>query len=292
MSHKAPVVVIPVNGLGNRLRAISGSYALSLLHKRRLIVAWDSEPHLPDDVHELFRENDLIEFHQFADVVRAGLLPTWEIPLYFEESDDFLTLRGYDKGEQRFIAELSQKMERSPHKGIVIKAGDFFSPKASSLVGAARKLRRTRRLLYREILSAGIVAEGRRFAGRRSYIGVSLRGSDLSDRVPHYREILGKVVKYSRHSRVSEVYLSSESAELRQLAESELSRSGLNVRMNPTPTWIDQTANKSERIPISGRSALFDFVVLSMSRHYFGPKASTFVTEIAVTRPPRSSTLL
>jgi hypothetical protein len=100
------------------------------------------------------------------------------------------------------------------------------------------------------------------------------------------------VIGISERLKTRTVYVSSESAELLLAAKAVLAESGLEVINNPTSTWIGQTVDESARIPISGRHALIDFVVLSKSRHYIGPKASTFVTEIAVTRPNFSSTLL
>lgn len=290
--QQAPVVLIPVNGLGNRLRAISGAYALSLLHRRPLVVAWDPEPHLPDDVFELFDARGPVDFRRYRDVVDAGLLPNSEIPLYLQQTESFITLRGYGKGEQRFISALSRKMKAAPETSVVIKAGDYFSPKASSRDEAGRRLRRIRKSLYGRIFSREIVGEASQIVGDDAHIGLSLRGSDLSDRVPPLQLFLKKVLEISHRIKTRTVYVSSESSELHFAAKAVLAERGLRVIRNPTPTWIHQTEEVNARIPISGRQALIDFAVLGRSRHYVGPKASTFVTEIAVTRPNFSSTLL
>ena len=127
-------------------------------------------------------------------------------------------------------------MKAAPETRVVIKAGKYFSPRASSQDEAGRRLRRIRKFLYGRIFSREIVGEASQIMGDDVHIGLRLRGSELSDRVPPLQLVLKKVLEISHRIKTRMVYVSSESSEPHFAAKSVLAESGLRVTRNPTPT--------------------------------------------------------
>lgn len=94
------VTVLPINGIGNRLRAIASSRYLASRLKREFYILWEPEPYLQAAAHELFQNGGPLIFVSREDAIRDELIANEDVPLYLNETRSQVTLRGYDRGEQ------------------------------------------------------------------------------------------------------------------------------------------------------------------------------------------------
>ena len=287
-----PVVVIPVNGLGNRLRAIVGAYSLAARHHRELRVLWEPDSFLSENYRDLFQPLKGLSFIDRAECIAERLIPSTPLGLYLQEASGFLTLKGYDKGEQPFIRRLDRLMAESPHLGVVIQAGDYFHPRARNSAAAGWVLRKTRRRIYSQIFAEDLRIRANHITPTEPFVGLSLRGTDLTAKVPNPEALIQVAIQRAKSRCVELIYVSSESNFLRTKAASKLLEAGLSVNLNPAGTGGAASIGDAGRVRILGEQAVIDFIVLGQSRHYVGPAESTFVTEITATRPLFSYTLL
>jgi len=109
------LVVVPVNGFANRLRAVASAWTLSSTLKRKLCVYWprsdDMDKFFVPAFDEIFLTNDAVPDSLFTNIAE---LPT-----------DTKTYAGKHDGEQRFVPEII----RTPiDQTIILQSGGVFKP--------------------------------------------------------------------------------------------------------------------------------------------------------------------
>lgn len=127
------ITVVPLNGWGNRLRAMA---AASLMAKRlgaTFRIAWVPESNVfPATARRIFRapRQDFISFSALRSEIGLSerlppkYLTTWA-------GGEIILLRGFDQGEQAFMAALGAALECPSARAVIIWAGDHFTSAAA-----------------------------------------------------------------------------------------------------------------------------------------------------------------
>lgn len=111
------MIVIPVNGLMNRVRTIISSLIVSRLMGKKLKIWWIPEPHYINcSYHDIFDDTLMWSVE--------NKLSFPQLPRYLNEdiTNDICTLRGLDKGEQMFIDDF---IKSGASTKIIMAGGDF-----------------------------------------------------------------------------------------------------------------------------------------------------------------------
>lgn len=280
----APLVLIPKNGLGNRLRAIAGGLATARAMGRDLEVLWepyDGSATLPSDLFD-----DPLGFAFLtADVARDRGIVSHDLPKYLDSRPGIVSLRGYDRGQQTLLAEFMALAAQHPEREAVVAAGNYFHPDAQSDVEIETKTRPVRQELSRRLVfNPRVKALARANRPPRPYLSVHLRGSDRRKEVPSPHRLLRLATSLSRKNRITDIFLCSDSEEIRSRATEELHARGFQIFMEP---------QSPIRRDVDGEiRAGADFVNLQGSEIIVGAKESTFVTEAAVLHPSTKAKLL
>ncbi len=282
MAHLA---VVPVNGIGNRLRAIAACLYLARKLKREATVVWEPDSLLPGNWEDLFVNSPELKFVSLKTAQQSGIVPLEPIALYIDSEANFVTLRGNDRGEQRFARQYYQQLVSSPTKNGVVMAGDYFHHRAKSVEKAGTLLQHERLSLANKLsFSEAIVDHAKRLAPREPYLSLHLRGTDRVSDTANPTSLLTAALKMSRKRGLTTVFVASEDNRLIDMAESFLKRSGLKMASNREPRT---------RQTLSGTlSAFGDYLVLRGGLAYVGSRRSTFSSEVAVTYPGRRKVLM
>jgi len=283
-----PLVLIAKNGLGNRFRAMASGWSLAHTLGRNFEVLWEPFDGSATRPGDLFVEPEVFRFITPEEAGSRGIRSE-TIPAYLTDRPELLSLRGYDKGEQLFIAQFVDLAEAHPDRPAVIAAGNFFHPTAGSRSrGSSRLDRLTRsdrtRLLNTLRFRESIVQSAAKVRPSRDYLGLHLRGTDRRKEAASPERLIRTALATSRRKGVKEVFICSDDAELRSRAANELQRAGFDVFFDPFPP---------ARRDVEGeQQAAADFINLMHASILVGPHASTFSTEAAVGGPPSKSRLL
>lgn len=181
------IVVVPRNGLANRLQAWASAAILAAEWDVPLKVVWETEPAMPATAADLFASRVVERFFTDPDLVTslAGA-PHAELPRYLSRSGQALVLAGHDRGEQAFMPQVVDAVGASnaPSTLIFIAGGKFHLPVAPNFV-------RQRGTFYREIAwsPAVDVQYGAGVESRGRYAGLHVRQTDRSLQAPPARMI-------------------------------------------------------------------------------------------------------
>lgn len=120
------IILIPVNGLFNRIRSILSSYLIAKDMKCRLVVLWIPEKNICNCLYEdILKNNNLWDFipsNKINLFIRKNNININTIPKYLNIINGICYLRGFDKGEQFFM----KKFMSSPCQIKIMKAGGNF----------------------------------------------------------------------------------------------------------------------------------------------------------------------
>lgn len=282
MSHLA---VVPVNGIGNRLRAIAACLYLGRKLKRGVTIVWEPDSLLPGNWEELFVNSPELKFVSMKTAQQSGIVPQQPIALYVDSDQNFLTLRGNDRGEQRFALQFYQQLGNSLSKNGVVMAGDYFHHRATSVEKAGALLQKERLSLANKLtFSQAIVDHAQRLAPREPYLSLHLRGTDRVSDTANPTSLLAAALQMSRRRGLTTVFVASEDNQLIDMAKAFLKKSGLKMASNP---------ELRTRQTLAGTiSAFGDYLVLRGGVAYVGSRQSTFSSEIGVTFPGRRKVLI
>lgn len=174
------VIIRPVNGLANRLRAIACSVALAEDLGARVIVDWRAQEGVPALDRPLFGSR-FEETCLISEVAAQGLPGEVPIGADLRPGSRVLTLRGHRHGEQVYMRRFADLLSQHSPEIILIQSGGLFGlgipPWAHDSVG----LRKRRHAAYRKIgIDANIRQRvvGRVPFDRERVLGVHLRYGD------------------------------------------------------------------------------------------------------------------
>lgn len=185
-SHRSRLLtVVPVNGWGNRLRALASCGLLARHLGARLRVAWRDEPNVfVAKWSTIFSPETPIEVIGYESL-RAELGITDRLPPKYLTSspNGAITLRGHEKGEQEFIPALLDAARNASLTSFVVVAGDHFTVEADSVAEDA-DLSAMKLDIYRSLKFSAEIEEMFSNLLRPGYRALHLRYGDRSSWAP------------------------------------------------------------------------------------------------------------
>lgn len=282
MSHLA---VVPVNGIGNRLRAIAACLYLARRLRREATVVWEPDSLLPGKWEDFFAASTQLQFASMKKAQQSGIVPQEPIAIYVDSNTSFVTLRGNDRGEQPFARQFFRLLKRWPQKNGVVEAGDYFHHRASSVEGAGKLLEKERNHLANELrFSDRILELAQRITPQRPYLSLHLRGTDRKGDAANPESLLATAHKLANEKGLRDVFVASDDPHLIDMAKSSLDGRGLKISTNSEPS--------PRGTPSGTFSAFAEYLALRRGEVFVGGKRSTFSTEIGITFPRSRHTLL
>ena len=279
------LTIIPVNGIGNRLRAIAACLYLSRKLGREATIVWEPESQLPGRWNDIFEPSPALQFSSMVNAQELDLVPYEPVPLYKSHDADFVMLRGNDRGEQRFAKQYFRMLKNSPNKSGVVMAGDYFHHRAGSLEQAGKFLVKERTSLANLLtFTPSIRDSAERLAPTAPYLSLHLRGTDRVGDAASPTDLVAAAVTMAKKRGVTNVFVGSDDNRLIDMAEPLLRSSGLKMTVNPDP--------RKRQTLSDTRAAFVDYLVLRGGIAFVGSNRSTFSTEIGVNYPRRQKVLL
>ena len=279
-----PLILIPKNGLGNRLRAIAGGLATARALGRELEVLWEPYDGSATKPEDLFDAPSGFRFVTPEDAARRGVISR-DIPKYVSSENGIVSLRGYDRGQQVLLPQFLELARTNPHKEAVIAAGNYFHPDAHSNQEIERLTVPDRQELSRNLpFNQNVTSRALQSRPPGDYLAVHLRSSDRRKEVPSPARVLSTAVSVAKRSNLIDIFVCSDTEETRAHATNFLQEKGLHVFFEP---------QSPARRDVEGEiNAGADFVNLQHARIVVGSQLSTFATEAAILLPSRRVRLL
>jgi hypothetical protein len=286
-------MLIPINGIGNRIRAIASAALISQVTGMNLKVLWEPEPLLSASWKEVFQANNpIFSFVRDDSNASERIAEKEQIPFYVGETTDFVYLRGYDKGEQRFAHEFLNLIRKSNFKNAVIVAGGLFHPGARNIEQASSKLAGMRRKVLTSLTFTNEVQDRvKKLTPASRFIGLSIRGTDLIDQFPGIDSAVAATVKLARRTATKDVFLSTDDKTLFEAAHQKLVDQGFQVHRNPTGTWTKHDPKSIGFPGVEACEAFSEMLVMSRATAFAASKSSSFSTEIATQFSPHKRIL-
>lgn len=185
------LTVVPVNGWGNRLRAMASCWMLSSHIGADFRVAWRDEPGVfVGDWSTIFAPTTRLKTVDYAHLRTEFQIEEELPPQYLSEiRDGRVTLRGHDLGEQCFIPELLDLVNDSSVRSVAIVAGNHFEIHPDAVL-AQNELLNAKRELYTKLeFSPDIESQVESLSGQ-DFRALHLRHGDRRDWAPSDEEIL------------------------------------------------------------------------------------------------------
>lgn len=267
------IAVIPVSAYGNRLQAIASTMALATRFDASFEVCWIADPgmaaaradHVFDPAWAAAHIVDRSTFEASWGLDALGFPP------YLREEGGHLTLAGFDRGEQAFMAQLSALL---PADSLAIRAGGHFWLDGDTDSDAGR---RNRKAAYAQLPlhpfvrdRAGALADEH---GR--YIGVHVRLGDRSRQAASPAQLVDAAADLADRSGLTSVFVASDSAEGARTARERLRRRGLDA-------WDAAPSSRDRQVEDACHPALIDWVLLSKAEAIAFSAASSFGEEATV----------
>ncbi len=268
------LTVVPVNGWGNRLRAMAACSMLARHLGAHFRVAWRDEPGMfigawstvfsPETDIEIIEYKSLRTEFEIEEALPAKYLST--------VNNGKITLRGYDLGEQKFIPELLKVVKAGSVDSIAIFAGNHFTLCADDTV-ALSELENAKCNFYAKLKFTTRIESQIVPFQEREYSALHLRHGDRRDWAPSEALIFQRLESLVKSGH-RWVVVGDDHREIRKWVK-RIQRMGANAL----------AFNKGRR----ARSTEADFLlavaewrVLSMARELVHFKHSSFSTEAAV----------
>jgi len=273
--HLEEVILVPRNGLGNRLQAWSSAAILAAQLDVPLKVMWEPEAAAPAPAGDLFDLGRIEQTFVNREYLDAVLQVAHEsTPRYLWEDADrrIVVLAGHDRGEQVFMADLLSLLAQSQNSRrlIIIAGGLFHMPPDVNFS-------RQREIFYRNLHWSSVVEEAVQVnrGEHHRYVALHIRQTDRSREAPSRRSIRAGLRALLTSTGVHDLYVAADTAEGRESWTVEAADLGF------TP-WTAEIID-FDRSRVSGAvSAALDWVLLSRAQAIVYPRASTFSAEAAV----------
>lgn len=274
------MILVPRNGLGNRLQAWSSAALLARAWDVPLDVMWEPEQAAPTPASELFLGSPTFNGldHAFLDRVSLDRIlgaDHAELPRYVhaEPARQFISLAGHDKGEQALLDELLVAIQSDERLAtLVIIAGGLFTldPRDDMT------FRRGRQDFYRSLPWHPAISErAAQTEVENEYSALHIRGTDRSREAPP-RRVIDRSLRRMRESGAdTSLFIAADNAPSRQ----EWMRRSQALGFTP---WSVGDTEFTRSKHAGGISAAVDWLLLSRSSCIAYPGASTFSAEACV----------
>lgn len=190
------LIIEPINGLGNRFRAMASGYILALALGRTLKVLWKSE-NGPKNAW----------YVPPANVIFEELLPNFLNPNEFEITDDETsidTFAGGYGGEQRLLPQICNSTKKIVH----IKAGGIFKPDTMKI----SDYNNIKSLYYKSLINyikPSILNNSHNFHGQK-VLGVHIRRGDRKQYTAPTKLFVQKINKLIRNSKFKKLFICTD----------------------------------------------------------------------------------
>ena len=274
------IVLVPRNGLGNRLQAWSSASILARAWHVPLDVLWEPEPAAPAPFDQLFAGPPEFTGLNQSWLNRSALdefigAPHEDLPRYLTMSDDgrLAVLAGHDRGEQVFMDQVVALNERvgQPLTLVIIAGGLFHlhgsSPDAERVFTAERREFYSSLQWHSEILHRAVEV-----SPTGDYVALHLRTTDRSLEAPTDRVISSALAHMHSQLGIDSLFIAADTSEGRETWSTRARSLGFE------PWSVDDT--DFSRVTLSGgRSAAVDWLLLSRAQAITFAAASTFSWE-------------
>ena len=227
------IIIIPVNGLLNRIRSILSAKLIANALGEKLSVLWIPEPCCNCHYEHIFGNNHILWeavcSNEISTFTKRYGLNSMHIPLYFVEKDNVCTLRGYNKGEQYFMEQfMTSKCELK-----IIKAGgEFYIPTISKDTYNKQKME-----LYSRIVFANAITE-KVSAVPPKTLGLHLRFTDRKKYAPSPNQIYDAVQKLVNKNSIKNIKIVSDDLQERENTMKALQKNHPDINVSVSNIMI------------------------------------------------------
>lgn len=267
------IVVVPRNGLANRLQAWASAAILAAEWDVPLKVAWETESAMPAEAADLFSPTLVQRWFAEPDLVRSltGSAHS-DLPRYLSRAGSSLVLAGHDRGEQSFMPDVVEALRTSeaPLSLILIAGGKFHLPNTADFT-------RQRGIFYRELSWSDAVNsrfdEGVRGCG--PYAALHVRQTDRSLQAPPARMIKDGLARLRALVPERDLFIAADTDAALSHWTTESARLGFRPWSLPD---VDRSRTEVDAVI----AAAADWRVLAGASGLVHPSVSTFSGEASV----------
>jgi len=273
------VTVLPMNGLGNRLQALSSSSILAKTLGYRLEVKWPKQAVFSSDWKLLFDSlpgaNSICDFPESNEFINT--IPNFT---QFEKHSNQITLRNLRLGDQRHMPRLRRLFKKSKSSPeVLIVTGEKFYFNGSRFFHDSDEFRSLRREYYSKVKFSSKIEE--EFTSILQILGnefwaIHLRTTDRIKEKVSNKRILHKIKAGRSKGQLSNfVYISSDDREAALYWKASLEALNFKVVLQ-----IDIPRDRSSES--EAFYAMTDWLVLSKASRIVSYGETTFSYEAAV----------
>ncbi len=268
-------MLVPRNGLGNRLQAWASSAILAAELDVPLKILWEPETPAPADAADLFDASLITRTFVDRPVVDDLLGgPHESLPRYLWVDDmrRVIVLAGHDRGEQVFMPALLEALEHPcrPHTLVIIAGGLFHLGSGTALVRQRGAFYRS--LHWNPIVESMVRAQS---ASRMPYCALHIRQTDRSVEAPPAATIRAGLATLAERTSARSLFIAADTAEGRARWERESRALGFSP-------WTADATEFDRTLAQGTLSAAVDWLLLAQSVGIAYPAASTFSAEASV----------
>tara|TARA_Y100000741_G_scaffold99686_1_gene74012 strand:+ start:851 stop:1765 length:915 start_codon:yes stop_codon:yes gene_type:complete len=275
------LIIIPLNGLLNRIRAIVSAKLLADKFRTKLIILWFQENSCKCNYEDIFIDNShlwkgiissdidsFIEDNKLPLKVRTYLTQndTWKTelttPEFLTENNNFCTLRGYVKGEQYFMNDFIKSKCMTK---IIVAGGRFHDPLMGEIEFANKKSD-----IYKEIKFNDIIIRNTPTISKNT-LGIHLRFILWPGTLPNINQVLSAIEKIIKKTQVHQIIIVSDDLEKKHALQQFLTLKYPNIQI------IESLIKTSCRVSKLGlQLAMSDWLTLCKCENLIFCEGSSF----------------
>ena len=269
------LIIIPINGLLNRLRAINSACILSKQLHTKCYVFWIEEPNVCNCTYEdIFTKSN----SQFEEIKHLPKNMNPMLPMFLVCGENITTLRGHHHGEQRYIKSL---ITNGSSINVIRSGGNFYDSETynrkeflneKSLVYQRMEFAMDNILMKTKINCDLITNQ------METSIGVHLRFSDLQKfDIKTLKSIYENIVHIFIKHTITDIYIIGDNENYKQTLYKMLTNNNCSCSVHTIKT-NNYNRDNSEAI----KEALHEWCILSKCKYIIFNNRSSFSTEACV----------
>jgi hypothetical protein len=252
---------------------MASAYILSRVLDMDYKVCWIPEKVAPAQPSEIFDSKFLADFFVSKHDIEANYnVNLTKIPKYLNSSANLITLRGLDRGEQRFIKRLVSTYKYSRSADILIMGGsDFYYKKVLNYENFILRKREFYTYVKLDANLDKLFADISRLIPT-NYISMHLRAKDRRFEFPSKRKIKKSILLFTNLTGIKNFFIASDDAKVSEKWGSvinDLNLSSYSLRQIP----LNHIKLKSTQL------IFLDWLFLSNSTYLISTGESTFSKE-------------
>jgi len=272
------VRVIPRNGLGNRLQAITSAIFLSETIGAETKVSWGTEPLFPLEADSIFAPECISQY--FDSITTKEIEEELQtIPEFLSVKNEEIFLRGNRLGEQRFMPKVKDLLSASDRiRKITLVAGGQFDLNTKRIQKKSSEFHKQRRGVYNKLIFSEEILDQLKkmtISLDSPYIAVHLRGTDRANQFISNELMIQACRKLMISKEVPNLLIVGDSSVRIREVQQQLSSQSILAQTSPI--------NLIERESGQGTiNAILDWLLLKNAIAIVTSEGSTFAFEAAV----------